>query len=106
MEEAEVIENYTVKVNREKLNYKLLVFIFVIVDETDNIENFRKTVVQYPSVLECHHLAGEYDYLLKVLLEDTKALEQFISHQLRAIKGVNKINTTIALSTLKESINV
>jgi Lrp/AsnC family leucine-responsive transcriptional regulator len=106
MEEANIIEKYTIKVNREKINYRLLVFIFVIVDKTENIENFRNTIVKYNSVLECHHLAGEYDYLLKVLLEDTKALENFLANVLRKIEGVNKINTIISLSSLKESINI
>lgn len=106
MEDSKTIEGYTIRINREKINKKLLVFIFVIVDGSDNIENFRNTVIKHRSVLECHHLAGEYDYLLKVLLEDTKALESFISEHLRAIKGVNKLNSIITLSTLKESINV
>ena len=106
MEEAEIIEKYTIKVNREKTNYKLLAFIFVNIDKTENVEAFRKAVVQYNSVLECHHVAGEYDYLIKVLLEDTKALEYFLSDTLKKITGVLKSNTIISLSSLKENINI
>lgn len=106
MEEAGIIEKYTIKVNREKINYKLLAFIFVNIDKTENIEDFRKSIVQYSSVLECHHVAGEYDYLLKVLVEDTKSLEYFLSDTLKKIKGVLKSNTIISLSSLKENINI
>ncbi len=106
MEEAEIIEKYTIKVNREKLSYKLLAFIFVNIDKTENVETFRKTIVQYNSVLECHHVAGEYDYLIKVLVEDTKALEYFLSDTLKKITGVLKSNTIISLSSLKENINL
>lgn len=106
MEEADIIEKYTIKVNRDKTNYKLLAFVFVNIDKTENVEGFRKSIVQYNSVLECHHIAGEYDYLLKLLVEDTKALEHFISHMLKNIKGVIKSNTIIALSSLKEDINI
>lgn len=106
MDEAGIIEKYTIKINREKTNFKLLAFMFVIIDQTENIESFRNTIVQYDSVLECHHIAGEYDYLLKVLVEDTKALEFFISNKLKKIKGVYKCNTIIALSSIKESINI
>lgn len=106
LEEAEIIEKYTIKVNRDKINFKLLAFIFVNIDKTENIEEFRKAIVQYNSVLECHHVAGEYDYLLKVLVEDTKALEDFISHTLKKINGVSKSNTIITLSSLKENINI
>ncbi|WP_315072120.1 Lrp/AsnC family transcriptional regulator [uncultured Clostridium sp.] len=106
MEEADIIEKYTIKVNRDKINFKLLAFVFVNIDKTENIDGFRKDIVQYNSVLECHHVAGEYDYLLKVLVEDTKSLEYFISNMLKNIKGVIKSNTIIALSSLKEDINV
>ena len=106
LEEAGIIEKYTIKVNRDKINFKLLAFVFVNIDKTENVEEFRKSIVQYNSVLECHHVVGEYDYLLKVLVEDTKSLENFISYLLKNIKGVVKSNTIIALSSLKEDINI
>ncbi len=106
MEEADIIEKYTIKVNRDKINFKLLAFVFVNIDKTENIDGFRKDIVKYNSVLECHHVAGEYDYLLKVLVEDTKSLEYFISNTLKNIRGVIKSNTIITLSSLKEEINV
>ena len=106
MDEADIIEKYTIKVNRDKINYKLLAFIFVNIDKTENVEEFRKSIVEYSFVLECHHVVGEYDYLLKVLVEDTKSLEYFVSNMLKKIKGVIKSNTIIALSSLKENINI
>lgn len=106
MEEADIIEKYTIKVNRDKINFKLLAFIFVNIDKTENVEEFRKAIVEHTSVLECHHVAGEYDYLLKVLVEDTKSLEYFISNVLKKIRGVIKSNTIITLSSLKENINI
>ena len=106
MEESNIIEKYTIKVNREKTNQRLLAFIFVNIDKTENIEDFRKSIVNFSSVLECHHVAGEYDYLLKVLVEDTKALEYFLSNMLKRTKGVLKSNTIIVMSSLKENINI
>lgn len=106
MEEAAIIQKYTIKVNREKMNYKILAFIFITIDRTESVDNFREAVVQYNNVLECHHVAGEYDYLLKVLVEDTKSLEDFLSNSLKKIKGVLKSNTIISLSSLKEEINI
>lgn len=106
MQEANIIEKYTIKVNREKTNYKLLAFIFVDIDKTENAESFKKLITRNNNVLECHHVAGEYDYLLKVLVEDTKSLEAFISNKLKKIKGVLKSNTIICLSSLKEEINI
>jgi Lrp/AsnC family leucine-responsive transcriptional regulator len=106
MEQQDIIEKYTIKVNRDKINYKLLAFIFVNINKTENIEEFRRYINQFNSVLECHHVAGEDDYLLKVLVEDTKALEYFLSNTLKKNKGVFKSNTIIVLSSLKENINI
>ena len=106
MEQQDIIEKYTIKVNSDKINYKLLAFIFVNINKTENIEEFRRYINQFNSVLECHHVAGEYDYLLKVLVEDTKALEYFLSNTLKKNKGVFKSNTIIVLSSLKENINI
>ncbi len=106
LEDSRTIEAYTIKVNREKSNLKLMAFINVNLDCATSIEDFRAEIVKYTAVLECHHIAGQSDYLLKVLLEDTKALENFITNKLKQIKGVRSSNTTIVLSTLKENLNV
>lgn len=105
LEQADVIQQYTIKINRNKMKKRLLVFIFVKIDKTEDIDGFRNTIVQHNCVLECHHVAGAYDYLLKVILEDTQALEDFLSNTLKKMKGVSISNTIITLTTLKEEIN-
>jgi len=105
LEDSKIIEQYTIRVNRENMGYKLLAMIFVNIDQTENLENFRKIITNMEEVLECHHLAGEYDFMLKVLLKDTAELEHFLSNRVKLIKGVKKSNTLIALTTLKEEIN-
>lgn len=105
LEEGGIIEQYTLKTNREKMGFHLLSMVFVNVDQTMDITGFKEAVLSFPEVLECHHMAGEYDYMLKVLLEDTGELEHFISNKLKTIKGVKKSNTLIVLSTVKEQIS-
>lgn len=102
LEDAGVILGYTARVDRRKLGLGLLAFVFVDLDRPEHIEAFRQAVVGRPEVWECHHLAGEADYLLKVAVEDTAALEVFLSDGLKRLPGVVKTNTLIALSTLKE----
>ena len=105
LEESGIIKEYTVRISREDLGYRLLAIIFVNIGQTGNIQGFRNTIIKYPEVIECHHMAGEYDYMLKVLLKDTSELEEFISRKLKSIKGVDKSNTQVVLSTIKETIN-
>lgn len=102
LESQGIIEKYTIKLNFEKMNEKLLAFIFVNIEKTEDIEGFRNAVRAFDNVLTCHHLAGEYDYLIKGIFKDTGDLEIFISSHLKNIKGVQKTNTIISLSSIKE----
>ncbi|MEN1760302.1 Lrp/AsnC family transcriptional regulator [Anoxynatronum sibiricum] len=105
LEESQVIEAYSIRINRRKMGYHLLTIIFVNIDHTVHISDFRETIVAFEEVIECHHMAGEYDYMLKVLLKDTAELEVFLSQKLKGIPGVQKSNSFIILSTLKEIAN-
>lgn len=104
LEEERIIECFTLKINREKFNMDLLVFVSVIIDKPENIESFRAGILQNENVLECHHIAGEYDYLLKVAVRNTKELEEFISGTLKKMIGVAKTSTTVVLSSIKEEM--
>ncbi|UWD50523.1 Lrp/AsnC family transcriptional regulator [Clostridioides difficile] len=105
IEQSNIIQKYTIQINRKKTKYKLLAFVLINTDLSKSIEEFKKTMLEYDTVLECHHISGEYDYLIKVLAEDTNELEEFISITLKKVRGIQKANTTIVLSTIKEEIN-
>ncbi|HBF5786776.1 Lrp/AsnC family transcriptional regulator [Clostridioides difficile] len=105
IEQSNLIQKYTIQINREKTKYKLLAFIFINTDLSKSMKEFKKTILEYDTVLECHHISGEYDYLIKVLAEDTSNFEEFISVTLKEIGGIQKANTTIVLSTIKEEFN-
>ncbi len=100
-----IIEQYTVRISRAKMGYRLVAMVFVNIETPSDIESFTSEIVRCPEVIECHHTAGEYDYLLKVLTEDTSELERFLSKKLKSIRGVVKTNTIVVLSTLKETCN-
>ena len=103
LEDAGVILKYTVRLNREKTGKTLLAFVLVSV-RSDCIDAFRASVVLFPNVLECHHIAGEYDYLIKAAARDTVELEEFLS-ALKKMEGILRSNTIITLATLKEELN-
>ncbi|MFY0544986.1 Lrp/AsnC family transcriptional regulator [Brevibacillus sp. H7] len=104
LEEGGVIQSFTVKLNREKSGILLVAFILIQLDKPEHITGFKEMVLQEKRVLECHHIAGGYDYLLKVAVANTGELEHLISHTLKNGAGVAKTNTMIALSTVKEEM--
>lgn len=104
LEETGVIDQFTVRINREHRGLHLIAFIMVQLEKTEHIAGFRKQILETDHVLECHHLAGSYDYLLKVAVKGTAELESLISDTLKQIEGVIKTNAMIALSTMKEEL--
>jgi Lrp/AsnC family leucine-responsive transcriptional regulator len=104
LEESGIIERFTLKLNREKFGLHLAAFLLVTLEKPEHIPRFKELVLSSDSVLECHHIAGSYDYLLKVAVPRMADLEELISHTLKTVAGVIKTNTLIALSTVKEEM--
>jgi Lrp/AsnC family transcriptional regulator, leucine-responsive regulatory protein len=105
LDKSGVIEQYTVRFNREMLGLKLLAFVQVWLDHTGASEA-KGYLTGLPEVLECHHIAGDYDLLLKVLVKDTSELEELLSNRIKGSPAVTRTSTTIVMSTYKEDINI
>lgn len=108
LEEMGVIEHYVALVNREILGYDMLCFVQVTLQRHNPqaVAAFKQLVQNMPEVLECHHITGEYDYLLKVVVRNRKHLEQFIVETLTPVPGMDKIRTSLVLSEIKTTTAV
>jgi DNA-binding Lrp family transcriptional regulator len=97
------IRQYVALLDREKVGYDMLCFIHVNLQlhQPEQVENFRQVIQQMPEVLECHHLTGEYDYLLKVVVHNRQDLERFVVKRLTPIPGIARIHTSLVLSEVK-----
>ncbi len=92
-------------VDREKLGFDLLCFIQISLQmhQLEQVERFRQAVRQMPEVLECYHLTGEYDYLLKVVIRNRQDLERFVVGNLTPLPGVARIHTSVVFSEIKSA---
>ncbi|MFB5760893.1 Lrp/AsnC family transcriptional regulator [Paenibacillus medicaginis] len=102
LESSGIIDRFTVKLNRHTLGQHCLAYIFVVIQGNEETHQFKTKIIESEYVLECHHTAGEYDYLLKVSLPDIQSLEQFITDILKNKHSVIRTNTVFVLSTLKD----
>jgi Lrp/AsnC family leucine-responsive transcriptional regulator len=91
------------RIDAAALGLNLLAFIFVGWSEAAVETDFLKRIATAQEVLECHHVTGGWNYLLKVRVSDTRALEQFLGRVLKQVKGLQRTETLIALSSPKES---
>jgi len=81
----------------------LTAFIQVLLERPEHDAPFIEGIRGIAEVQECHHVAGDYSYLLKVRSRDTAHLEALISHGIKRLPGVVRTQTTIVLSTPKET---
>lgn len=98
-----VIRRVTAEIDPAAVGLPLLAFVLVGVNGPQGEAQFRTAMNAAPEVLECHHLTGDFSYLLKLRLRDTAHLEQFLMDRLKPLSGVVRTHTLIALSSVKET---
>ena len=85
-----VILGYEARLNPAKLGAGLMVFIEVLLDRTvhDVMDSFKAAVQTRPEILECHLVAGGFDYLLKTRVADMPAYRELLGSSIWALPGV------------------
>ena len=81
----------------------LLAFVFVGWNDPKAETDFLAKVEASPDILECHHVTGAWNDLLKVRLRNTKELKRFLAATIKSIDGIQRTETVIVLSTAKET---
>ena len=100
MENAGLISQYTVILDQEKLGRDLTAFIYVRLDHPKYYENFVAAINASDAVAECYYIAGDFDFLLKVMATHGKDLEGILNG-VKSIPGVSLTRTSVVLSTNK-----
>ena len=106
LEEKGYIDGYGAHLNRNRLDLGLLAFITVRTRDTLTCEQTVKALVALPHVLECHDIAGQDCYLIKVCAKDTADLNKLIKTELGRLPSVVSTRTTVVLETYKESFQL
>ncbi|HBY99385.1 MAG: Lrp/AsnC family transcriptional regulator [Ardenticatenaceae bacterium] len=103
LEEQSLIRGYAALLDRERAGNDVLCFINVSLlhHQREEDERFRNEVLAMPEVLECHHVTGEFDYLLKVIVPNRRALEAFLMDRLTALPQLDKVQTNLVLREVK-----
>lgn len=93
-----VIRRFTVEVDPDALNRSILAFVWATLAETGDEAKLHAQAGQDPRVIECHHVTGEWRYLLKVRVESLAALEDFMT-ELKAAGQVGRSHAVVAMSS-------
>ena len=105
LEREKVIQRYVAIIDPEKVDRSLLAFVHISLKEhgRQEVEKFAEQIVVFKEVMECYHLTGEADFVLKVIVKDMRAYNQFVLEKLSVISNIGKVESRFCLSTRKYS---
>jgi Lrp/AsnC family transcriptional regulator, leucine-responsive regulatory protein len=106
LEERGVITGYTAQVDGSRLGCDITAFVGVGIEHPKYFDGFAKKVLGLEEVLECHRVAGEDSYMLKVKTRNPRTLDRLLVQVIRIIPGVTRTHTTIVLTSIKEETRV
>lgn len=98
------IRGYGARLDAEKLDAGMLVFVQVTLERTtpDIFDRFAEAVQRLEEVAECHMVAGGFDYLLKVRVKDMAAYRRFLGEGLTALASVRETHTYVVMEAVKD----
>lgn len=99
------ILKYVALLNKQKLKRGMTVFCNVRLKEhAKNVgANFVKDIVALPEIVECYNIAGDYDFMLKILVEDMISYQDFVMHKLSTIENIGNTNSIFVMGEIKHS---
>lgn len=105
LEEAGVIERYVALLDAGKVGAGFTVFarVWLTGQDEETVNRFVEAIRSFPEVLECYLMAGDCDFLLRVVVADLDAYRRFQMEHLNRIKGVQSVKTEIPMQKIKQS---
>ena len=103
LEEKGIIRGYAALLDPAAVGIGITAFVAVTLDRPRNRRAFLERVAALAEIQECHHVAGDDDFLLKVRCTDAEHLDHVLSEELKGMDGVARTRTTIVLRTVKET---
>ncbi|WKW45539.1 Lrp/AsnC family transcriptional regulator [Myroides sp. JBRI-B21084] len=103
LEKQQIITDYVAVVNKDKINRSFMAISHVKIKShsKDAIIQFEKKIHQIPEVLECFHVSGEYDYILKIGVADMEAYREFMLSKLTTMEEVQSTHSMFVIQEVK-----
>lgn len=108
LEQKGFIVGYKAELDPEKLGYSIVVFAMVSLSlhQEQPIENFLEAIAPVPEVIDCYHVSGDYDFLLKIVAQDMHDYERILRDKLSSIKAIGKIHSCFVLRANKHNSEI
>jgi Lrp/AsnC family leucine-responsive transcriptional regulator len=108
LEKEGIINKYVALVKKEKVDKAFVAFchIKLIQHTQEYVVKFEKEVANISEVLECYHISGDYDYLLKVIVKDMEAFREFMVNKLTNIDHIGSTHSMFVINEVKHTTSI
>jgi Lrp/AsnC family leucine-responsive transcriptional regulator len=105
LEKEGIIKKYVALLVQEKIDNAFMVFCHVklLQHSQEFIVQFEKEVIQLDEVLECFHVSGDYDYILKIYVKDMAAYRDFMVAKLTSLQHIGSTHSTFMIGEVKNT---
>lgn len=105
LEQRQIIKSYVALLDRSKIGKQVVSFcqVTLLKHQKKLGDRFKKEMLLFPEIMECHQVSGNYDYLLKVVVDDIIAFHQFINEKLSVVEGISTIHSSFVLNSVKDN---
>jgi Lrp/AsnC family leucine-responsive transcriptional regulator len=105
LEKNGIIESYHAQLNKQEIGIGVTTFVHValIGHRKSIVDSFVNQIVNIPEVVECHHITGQGDFILKVVSRDITSYQKLLVEVINEIPEIDNTQSTVILSTFKES---
>jgi Lrp/AsnC family leucine-responsive transcriptional regulator len=105
LEASGVIKQYTTILDPQHFDKTLMALVFITLERPRFSDIFAEFVKKQNDILECHYLAGDFDYAIKIATENTATLQELLN-RIKSVQGVQKTRTIVILSTAKNNYSI
>ena len=105
LEQSGIIKGYTAVIDQKKAGLPISAFASIKLERQreEDLDRFSQAVTRWPEVLDCYLMTGQRDYLLRIVVRDLDAYEQFLKDKLTRLDNVASIESSFALKQVKRS---
>ncbi len=105
LEASGVISRYVAILDGNHFHKELTAIMFISLENPSFIEKFLQFVQNENDILECHYIAGNYDYVLKIVTNNPSTLEKLLN-KIKSVPGITKTYTNVVLATCKSNESI
>lgn len=105
LEQKQIIKSYVALLDRTKIGKQVISYcqITLLKHQKQLADSFKKEMLLLPEIMECHQVSGNYDFLLKVVVNNTTEFHQFINEKLSVVDGISTIHSSFVLNSVKDN---